>query len=366
MIRVFLAVLLTIFLIPQSAHADIVISFSQITTGDYAALSTEIQHGVVQAIKDINNQGDILDQRLFLETDNDTCDARQAPNLARSLVSKRVQFVIGSVCPESAVPDAKVYSDSNVLMISPVTTNPPITQAGYKTVFCLCGPGDEQGTAQAEYVIKNFRDYRMAILHDDSASSVLAAQTFEKTLNDAGVREAVFDSFKPGEKDYTSLISKLSNQNGIQLLVIEGTDKDVGLIARQIKQLKAKIQIITGNSIATDQFWKSAGSGGEGVLMTSTQDVSTSADAQAAIQGLHKANRAPSHAALYGYAAVQTIVKSIKLAGYPDPARAAAILRKDPFDTAIGKISFDSKGNMLGIGYVIYRWSNGKYTQVSG
>jgi branched-chain amino acid transport system substrate-binding protein len=31
------------------------------------------------------------------------------------------------------------------------------------------------------------------------------------------------------------------------------------------------------------------------------------------------------------------------------------------FDTVLGNISFDAKGDVAAPGYVVYKWSNGKY-----
>lgn len=351
-------------LIALPAHADIPIGLAGPLTGSYSSLGDQPRRGVMQAVEDINAQGGINGEKLVLIQADDACDPKQAVSVANRFASQGVKFVVGHVCSGASIPAAKIYSEENVLMISPISTNPALTDSGYKTIFRVCGRDDQQGAVQAQYVLKHFRDWKMAIIHDNSTAGRGQAEIFQKTLHDAGVREVLFDSYTPGEKDYSALVTKLK-QNGIQLLDIGGYHTEVGLIARQIKQQNANIQIVGGDALVTDEFWKITGNAGEGVLMSFEPDTQSLPGAQAAIANFHKAGYEPAGYTLYGYAALQVIADAIKLAGYPDPVKAATALHKNRFDTVIGNIGFDAKGDVTGSNYVMYRWHNGKYIQVT-
>ena len=50
-----------------------------------------------------------------------------------------------------------------------------------------------------------------------------------------------------------------------------------------------------------------------------------------------------------------------KEAGSTDTAKVIDKLRSGTFDTVLGEISFDEKGDVKAPGYVFYVWSAGKY-----
>ncbi len=65
--------------------------------------------------------------------------------------------------------------------------------------------------------------------------------------------------------------------------------------------------------------------------------------------------------ALYTYGAIQAWVQAVEKAGSTDTTRVIDALRSNKFDTVLGKIGFDKKGNVTAPGYVFYKWHNGTY-----
>lgn len=357
-----LATALLVFASP--AYADISIGYAGPISGSYAALGEPVLKGVEVAIADINAKGGINNEKLVLERADDACDPKQAVNVANQFASKKVKFVVGHICSSASIAASHNYNEENILMISPVSTNPALTDTGYKAIFRVCGRDDDQGAAQANYVIKHFRNWKIAVIHDNSTAGRGQSEIFKRTLNAAGVQEWLSDTYAPGEKDYSALVSKLK-QRGIQLVQIGGYHTEVALIARQIKQQKADIQIIGGDALTTDEFWHIAGEAAEGVLVSFEPDTRQLPGAREAVESFRKINYEPAGYTLYGYAATQIIADAIKRAGYPDPAKAAAVMHKQKFDTVIGNIGFDEKGDITGSSYVMYKWSKGKYTQLA-
>jgi len=357
------ALIVAVCLTSLPAHADITIGLAGPMTGSYAALGDQPRRGVIEAIADINAKGGVNGEKLVLDSEDDACDPKQAVNVANQFASKGIKFVVGHACSGSSIPAAKVYNEENILMITPISTNPALTDAGYKTIFRVCGRDDQQGVVQAKYITKHFPTAKVAVIHDNSTAGRGQAEVIKKTLNEAGVKEALFDVYTPGEHDYSSLVSKLKAAN-IGVLAIGGYHTEAGLITRQIKQQGANIQVIGGDALVTDEFWSITGPAGEGVLMSFEPDARNTPEAKPVVEAFRKTGYEPEGYTLYGYAAVQAIVEGIKRAGTPDPIKVAAALRQAPMQTVIGKIGFDAKGDVTGSSYVVYRWHDGKYAEV--
>ena len=66
-----------------------------------------------------------------------------------------------------------------------------------------------------------------------------------------------------------------------------------------------------------------------------------------------------------GAGADQLRVAAAEKAGSTDLDKVAAVLRSTEFDTVIGKIAFDQKGDVTTPAYVFYKWNDGKYAEVT-
>ena len=67
-----------------------------------------------------------------------------------------------------------------------------------------------------------------AILDDKTRTARLADET-RKALRANGKKEALYEAYTAGEKDYTALVSKLK-QNGVDVVYLGGYHTEAGLI----------------------------------------------------------------------------------------------------------------------------------------
>jgi branched-chain amino acid transport system substrate-binding protein len=345
------------------ARADIVVGVVGPMTGENAFLGEQMKHGAEQAAADINMNGGIGGEKLTLRFADDACDPKQAVTVANQMASAGVKFVVGHGCSGASIPASKIYNEEGIFMITPMSTNPALTDAGFKDVFRVCGRDDQQGGVIGHYILDHYRDKKIAIVNNQSAWGQGIANEIKKSLNNANVKETLFESFSGGQRDFSALISQFK-QAGVQVAFIGGYYTEVGLLVRQMKQQGANFQIIGGDALVTNEFWSITGPDGDGVLMSFNPDPNKRPEARTVLESFKKANIPTEGYTLYSYAGVQIVAEAIKRAGGPDPAKAAAEIRKSPVKTVLGAISYDAKGDVEGTNYVIYRWHDGKYEEV--
>jgi branched-chain amino acid transport system substrate-binding protein len=360
----FLAALFLALFAALPARADITIGLAGPMTGEEAFFGDQMTHGAEQAVIDINAKGGVNGEKLVLQKADDACDPKQAVSVANKLVSQGIKFVVGHACSASTIPASKIYAEEGVFMITAVSSNPVVTESGYRNVFRACGRDDQQGTTIGQYILKHYRGKKVAIADDQSTWGLGLANEVKKNLNAGGVQETMFEAFAPEASDYSAFISRLK-QKGIEVAFLGGYHKAVGLIARQMKEQNAPIQIIGGDALFTNDFWKITGSSGEGVLMSYGPDMRKRPEAKSVVEALRKSGYDPEGYTLNTYAAVQTIAEGLKRAAdNADPAKVSAAIRQAPIDTVIGKLAFDAKGDLNASNFVIYRWHDGKYAEV--
>ena len=338
----------------------IVVSVTGPMTGQYASFGEQMRRGAEQAVEDINAAGGILGKKLRLEVGDDQCDPKQAVAVANEMVNKRVRFVAGHWCSGSSIPASEVYQSENVLMISPGSTNPKLTERGMSNVFRVCGRDDQQGEVAGNFLADHFMDKRIAVVHDKQAYSKGIADETLKQLRARGVPVALIDTVNPGEKDYSALVTKLKAAN-IDILYYGGYHAEAGLIVRQMREQGLKTRLVAGDALVTQEYWSITGPLGEGTLMTFSPDPRKNPKAAPVVAKFQEAGYSAEGYTLYTYGAMQVFVEAVRRVGEVDIGKIRALLKKEKFDTVLGEIGFDAKGDVAAPGYVFYEWKNGKY-----
>ena len=346
-----------------AAKADIAVATAGPITGQYATFGEQMKKGMEQAVADINAAGGVLGQKLKIEVGDDACDPKQAVAVANDLAKKGVKFVAGHFCSGSSIPASQVYAEEGILQISPASTNPKLTEQGLKNVFRVCGRDDQQGIIAGKYLLEKYKGKNVAILHDKSAYGKGLADETQKALNAGGQKEKIYEAYTAGEKDYSALVSKLK-QEAIDVVYVGGYHTEAGLLARQMKDQGLNAPIVSGDALVTNEYWSITGPAGEGTMMTFGPDPREMPEAKDAVEKFRKAGYEPEGYTLYTYAALQIWAEAAKQANSTDAAKIAEVLGKNTYNTVIGKIGFDAKGDVTTPAYVWYRWNNGQYAQV--
>ena len=352
-------------LLAWPALAQIPIAVVGPLTGSQAVAGEQMRAGAMQAVEDINKAGGVLGQQLVLSIGDDACDPKQAVSVANQMATKKVKLVAGHFCSGSSIPASKVYLEEGVLQISPASTNPKFTDEGGWGTFRVCGRDDDQGKVAGEYLAKHYKDQKIAILHDNTAYGKGLAEETRKSMNAAGTKEALFDAYTPGEKDYSAVVSRLK-QAGISVIYVGGYHTESALIIRQAKEQGMRATLVGGDALVTKEFFQIAGPAGEGTLMTFSPDPRKNAVAAAVVKTFTDKKIDPEGYVLYTYATIQIWAAAVKKAGTTDPKKVAEALKASgDWPSVLGPVSFNKKGDVMAGGYVMYIWdAKGNYNQM--
>ena len=345
------------------AKGDIAIATAGPMTGQYASFGEQMRRGAEMAVRDLNARGGVLGQKLRLEIGDDACDPKQAVAVANQLAGKGVKFVAGHFCSGSSIPASNVYAEEDVLQISPASTNPRLTERGLDNVFRVCGRDDQQGLVAGNFLADRFGGKKIAVIHDKTAYGKGLADETRRILLKRRVTPVLYEAYTAGEKDYTALITKLK-VNRIEVLYVGGYHTEAGLMARQMRDQGMNTILVSGDALVTDEYWAITGKAGEGTLMTFSPDPRKNPIAAALVARFRKIGYEPEGYTLYTYGAIQAWAQAVEKIKGTDTGKLIKALRSMSFETVIGKIGFDNKGDVTAPGYVLYEWKNGKYDYV--
>lgn len=358
--RFFVLTLLATSLIAVPALADITIAAVGPITGQDAPTGEQMQRGAEAAVAAINAAGGVLGQKLHLIIKDDVCDPKQSVAIANELAGEDTLAVIGPMCSGSAIPASRFYNEEGILMISPSATNPALTEQGFDGVFRTCGRDDQQGDVIAEFIAKNYPGKNIAIVQDKTAYGQGLADEVKRELNKLGQQEKMYESISRGERDYSALVSKLK-ENDVDVVFYGGYHTEAGLIDRQMRDQGLTAVFIGDDDLTTSDFWAITGSAGNGALMSFNPDPRQRPEAADAVKRIRATGFEPEGTTLYTYAAVQILADAVRKAGSIKLPKIIEAMHSGTFNTVIGPVAYDAKGDVKKPDYIMYRWSNGNY-----
>jgi branched-chain amino acid transport system substrate-binding protein len=327
-------------------------------TGHNAFAGAAVKEAVEVSIADLNARGGALGSALKLIAVDDYCDGEQAVAAASKLVAAGVVAVFGHPCSGAAIPASKVYADAGVLQIATGATNPKLTEQGFTNLFRMVGRDDLQGLIAGDLLAERWGSKPIAILHDGTAYGQGLAEETRKRLIQRGIREAMFEAIEAGKVDYWDVVQRM-RAIGIEVLYYGGYAQEAGLIIRQAKEHGYPLQLVGGDGINNENFGLIAGGAADGTLMTFFPQ--PSGPVAARIAAKFKEGVAPD---FRDYAAVRLWAAAAEQAGTVEPAQVAKALRTHTFDTVLGRIGFDAKGDVTGYAtFVWYAWQGGDWVR---
>lgn len=358
-----IVVFVTVFFSSTTIRAEIKVGIAAPLSGNSLNAGEQQEMGALKAIEELNEKGGLLGEEIVSITVNDACDSRKAEAVARQLVSEGVILVIGHLCSGCTLAASKIYEEAGVIMITPGSSNPKVTDEGGPNVFRVFGRDDQQGTVAGDYLANHFGNKNIAILHDGDAYGKGLAEITKRQLNRRGVTEVLFKQYAANQHDYLKIIDKLVEKEA-DVIYIGGYEADVGIILRQAKNVLPNIRLFSGDGLMAPGFLLYAGDAGAGSYFTSGPDMRINPEAADVVDGIRYDHTfEPEGYTLYSYAAIQAWAQAVQQARSLDQEAVIKALQEGSFNTVLGTISFDDKGDVTGISsFVVYVYDEEGYT----
>ncbi len=335
-------------------------------SGDLASYGLPTVKAAELVVEMYNANGGVLGRQVELVVEDDVCKPEVATNTAAKLVGEEVVAVIGHICSGATKAALGIYKDEEIICISPSATNPPLTKSGdYPNFYRTIAPDDAQAQVEVDFAVDTLGLKKIAILHDKGDYGKGFAE-FCKTMLEmkSGVEIVMFEGIQVGALDYSAIINKIDN-SGADAVIYGGYHPEASKLVGQMNKKGMDIAFLSDDGVKDDTFIKVAGSDAEGVYATGPVDTTSNPMAIKAVED-HKAKYGEEPGAFFlnAYAAAVALLNAIDKAGTTDYADIENALKSEYVDTPLGKISFDDKGDAIGVGFAVYQVQNGVYVEL--
>lgn len=231
---------------PQSSDPILVGEFGSFTGGE-ATFGQSTSEGIKLAFTEKNKAGGVKGKQLKLITlDNQGKPEEARAAVQRLITQDRVVAVLGEVASSRTLAAAPVAQQYKVPMITPSSTNPKVTEVG-DFIFRVCFIDPFQGLVMAKFARNEIKKSRVAILRDvKSDYSTGLADVFTTEFKKLGGEIVADESYQSGETDFKAQLTQLKGKKP-DAIFVPGYYTEVGLIARQARQLGLGVPLLGGD-----------------------------------------------------------------------------------------------------------------------
>lgn len=355
----FLSLIMAFVMAAGNAFAEIRIGLMCPLTGSWASEGQDMRDIVQLLAEEVNAAGGINGQQIRVLVEDDGGDPRTAVSAANRLATRDVTAVIGTYGSSITEATQNIYDDYEIIQVANGATSVRLTEKGLKYFFRTCPRDDEQGRVAAD-TISTLGYNKVAILHDSTSYARGLADETQGLLKQQGKDIVFFGALTPGERDYSTILSRLRNA-GPEIVFFTGYYPEAGLLLRQKNEMNWDVPFLGGDATNNPDLVSIAGTtAANGFYFLSPpvpQDLDTSEarDFLAAFNEKHESNPGSIWAVLAGDAFL-VLADAIKATGSTDSDVLSAYMRDDlSVEGLTGVISFDDKGDRAGALYRLYQ-----------
>jgi branched-chain amino acid transport system substrate-binding protein len=319
-------------------------------SGDIATFGTTTHEGVALAVEELNAAGGIKGKPLRLITEDDQGKPEQAALVVEKLITRdKVHALVGEVASSNSLAAAPIAQRYKVPMVSPSSTNPKVTQQG-DYIFRVCFIDPFQGQVMAKFAVETLKAKTAAVLRDQKSDySIGLADVFKARFEALGGKVLEDRAYTAGDVDFKAQLTAIRAAKP-DVLFVPGYYSEVGLIAKQARQLGLQQPLLGGDGWESEELYKIGGTAVEGCYFSNHSSPDST---EAAVQDFVKKYKAkyghqPGALAMLGYDAVKVLAAAMERSpSLRGPDLRDSLAQTKDFAGVTGKISMDADRNAV-------------------
>ncbi|SFK37671.1 branched-chain amino acid transport system substrate-binding protein [Mesorhizobium albiziae] len=293
-----------------------------------------------------------------LEIVDDACSAEGGAAAAQKFVAAEVKIVVGFLCAEALEAAMPTLKQAGIPVITVGVRTDSLTDRREKTgwpVFRLGPRADSEQQAARALIPPLWRSELFAIIDDGTIYGRELAESVRAAAEENALKPVFVDTFRPELDNQVGLVGRL-RKAGATHVFVGGDRDDVAIIGRDAKGLGMNVTLAGGEALRA--------AAGDTPLQAGTLMVGLPEPAEVAspdaIAALKAEEIIPEGYVLPAYAAVE-IAATVLAGASTSPSERLGV---DEFQTALGKIRFDAKGDLNQNPYRLFRFDGTRFAEV--
>jgi branched-chain amino acid transport system substrate-binding protein len=332
-------------------------------TGSLATFGISTNNGVMLAVDEINSKGGVKGKKIKIISLDDQGKPEEAALVATKLITQdKVVALLGEVASSISLAMAPIAQQYKIPMITPSSTNPKVTEIG-DHIFRVCFIDPFQGSVMAKFAADTLKAKNVAILRDiKNDYSMGLSAFFTDTFTKGGGKIVVDQSYSAGDIDFKAQLTAIRAKKP-DAIYVPGYYTDVGLIARQARELGISVPLMGGDGWDSPKLKEIGGAAVDGSYISNHYSAENQDPRVQTFIAAYKSKygSTPDALAAMGYDAARVLAQAMEKAPTFEPKDIRdAIAKTKDFEGVTGNITIDENRNAVKAA-VVLKVENGEF-----
>jgi branched-chain amino acid transport system substrate-binding protein len=330
-------------------------------TGPQAEAGVLVLHGLRLAVDEINAAGGIMGRPVELKVEDNA-----STNPGTVLAYSKLVGEGGVVAVIGPLRSTQVQAASPTIAKARVPafiggSDPSLTRVNNPWIFRVRPNDFYSSKVMAEYAVKVLKGTKIAIVHSTDTFGSGGKNALVEALKNLGVEPVLIQGYTNNSQDFTAIVLAIKKSGADLLATYMTNSPDVGIFAKQLRQLGVNVPWIGSASLSTETAMKLAGESLWGTYIVADFVVDANDESRAFTKKFHaKHGFDPDLYSGFPYAAVYLIKHAIETAKSTDPeAMRQALLATRGLKSVEGTHNFEPNGDSVH-GYNVVKNEKGK------
>jgi len=351
----------------QTDKKTVKIGMLQMLTGDLARYGIPLRDAGVYAVEELNAAGGINGRKVELLTEDVGSTPQGSVQAALKLIQRdRVDALMQGGTSGHTLATIPIADEHKIVMAN-MSTAENITQQGSKWTFRVARvPNSVLDRKFAQYVVKEMKLQRVALLYGNDEMGRDAATIFAKALEAQGLKPVAVEQVQVGDPDVSAQVTRVKATTP-QAIFVQGHSNEATKIIRTIRQLiPGNVTILGFDQMTTSKFIEESGGAAnlEGMIYRTgiLGEQSPDKDLQAFVaKWKAKYPNSDTLLPMIQYAGMQVMFEAIRLAGNNLSREGIrdAFYKVQNFKTILGPVSVQPDGETVNVVHIM-KLVNGK------
>jgi branched-chain amino acid transport system substrate-binding protein len=325
--------------------------------------------GVRLAAEEINRNGGLLGYKIIVrpldDESDDTVAVTQISQIEQAIkAGEKVLGVIGHLNSGQTQAAMEHYKDMPVVVITPTASEQSLTARGYTNFFRVNANDNVQAAVDAEFIVKNLKAQKVAVLHNDTDYGKGLAASLSKELEQRGATIAINLQVKEGQSRFPDEVKKIQAANP-DAIFYAGYEIETPYLRAQLVEAGVKAPMLASDGAFLSPTIDESDGKAEGMYVSAfAPSPHNVADAKwfEAYQAVEYRN--PDTYSVNGYVAMQVLADGVRGANKLDATAIAQALHRGTLDTLLNAFQYTTNGDLVNPKIWIYQVKNGEFQQV--
>ena len=238
-------------------------------TGKLAMHGMEIHQGILYAVEEANSRGGLQGHPVELISRDDQSQPEVAINQTQELLYReKVVGLVGGYVDSLVGPISELAAKAGVPYVASASLQQALTQQRKNPYFFRVARLDGIVTPLCQFIVRNLHPERAAVLYAASPGSTEFGGAVKDCLEQASVKVAVFEKYRPGSPDFSALLLRVGQERA-EILVSGGFFPDHLVLVRQLRQQNIPLKGYLGPwGVSYQSFIKEMGQASELIFGT--------------------------------------------------------------------------------------------------